>query len=185
MKVASTLRIPAELENLERIRRFVTKEATALGADPDAVPDLVLAVDEAATNIIMHGYLGETGTIEIEVGHQGDALVVRLCDQAVPFDPNDVPPPDLTMPLEERPIGGLGVYMMRQLVDQVIHRVPPQGGNELTLVKEEILSTHKEDTDDRFRPSGTGQSAGDHSGHPGRPGRLQLPGRNRQGQGDL
>jgi serine/threonine-protein kinase RsbW len=139
MNVASTLRIPAEPGNLREIRRFVTEAATALGADQDVVFDLVLAVDEAATNIIVHGYQGETGSIEIEVGQQGDALVVRLRDRAAPFDPSNVPPPDLTVPLEERSPGGLGVHMIRRLVDRVIHRVPSQGGNELTLVKERTV----------------------------------------------
>jgi serine/threonine-protein kinase RsbW len=138
MNVASTLRIPAALVNLREIRRFVREAATALGADPDAVSDLVLAVDESAANIIVHGYRGEEGIIEIEIGREKDALVVCLRDQAAPFDPNDVPPPDLTLPLEERPLGGLGVYMTRQLVDQVIHHVPLQGGNELILVKKRI-----------------------------------------------
>lgn len=143
MNVASTLRIPAERVNLREIRRFVREAATALGANPDAVSDLVLAVDEAAANIIVHGYQGEAGIIEIEIEQKGDALLVCLRDQAAPFDPNDVPLPDPTLPLEERPFGGFGVYMMRQLVDQVIHHVPPQGGNKLTLVKKGIVEHPK------------------------------------------
>ncbi len=143
MNAQSTLRVPAELRNLRIIRRFLEEKATALGANPEALYDVILAVDEAATNIMVHGYCGQPGPIEIQVGREGDSLLVRLRDRATPFDPHDVPPPDLSLPLEERPIGGMGVYMMKQLVDHVIHFVPPQGGNELTLIKKGIAKHRK------------------------------------------
>jgi serine/threonine-protein kinase RsbW len=107
----------------------------ALGVDAATIPDVVLAVDEAATNIILHGYQGQEGIIEIEVEQEGDALVVRLRDEAVPFDPTSVPLPDLTVPLEQRAPGGLGIYLIRQVMDEVAYRITSQGGNELTLVK--------------------------------------------------
>ena len=135
----SALRVSAELGNLGTIRDFVTERGMALGADLDALYDVILAVDEAATNAIVHGYRGRAGMIEIDIGREGEALVVCLHDQAAPFDSHGVPPPDPSLPLEKRPLGGMGVHMMRQLVDRVIHRVPPQGGNELTLVKNEIF----------------------------------------------
>jgi serine/threonine-protein kinase RsbW len=132
--------IAAELENLSVVRDFVAQQAMIHGADQSALYDLILAVDEAVTNIVVHGYRGQVGTIEIAVRREGDALLVCLHDQAAPFDPNGIPPPDLSLPLEERPIGGIGVYMMKQLVDRVIHRVSPQGGNELTLIKNGIFN---------------------------------------------
>lgn len=135
----STLCVSAELGNLSALRDFVTERGTALGADLGALYDVILAVDEAATNIVVHGYRGQPGMIEIEVRREGDALRVCLRDQAPPFDPHSVPPPDLSLPLEERPLGGMGIHMMKQLVDRVIHRVPPQGGNELTLIKKGIF----------------------------------------------
>ena len=131
----STMRMTAELKDLSVIRCFVQEAATALQADPIVIPDVVLAVNEAATNVIVHGYGGQPGIIEIKVGREGNSLVIRLRDQAPPFDPNDVPPPDLALPLEERPFGGMGVYLTKQIMDQVIHLVTPQGGNELTLKK--------------------------------------------------
>jgi serine/threonine-protein kinase RsbW len=143
MNGTSTLHIPAKLEALDALRRFVEKGATALGADPDALYDLVLATHEAAANTVVHGYQGRPGTIEVDVARQGDALVVRLRDQARPFDPTNLPPPDLDLPLEQRPVGGMGIYMMRQLVDQVIHQLTPQGGNELTLVKRGVFQPHQ------------------------------------------
>ena len=134
-----SLHVAAELKNLARIRRFVEKAATALGVDPADIPDLLLAVDEAATNIIVHGYQGQEGPIEIEVERQGDALLIRLRDAAAPFDPTAIPPPDLSLPLEERPIGGMGIYLIHRCMDQVSHSCPPQGGNELILIKKGVF----------------------------------------------
>ncbi len=135
MNTSSSLCIAAELKNLVEIRRTVQETATALGVDSAMIPDVLLAVDEAASNIIIHGYQGQGGAIEIEMEREGDALVIRLRDEAPPFDPAAIPPPDLTLPLEQRPIGGLGIYLMRQVMDEVTHRITPQGGNELTLLK--------------------------------------------------
>ena len=135
MEISVPLRIPAKLENLSAIRRFVRERATALGVDPDIVPDVLLAVDEAATNVVLHGYQGREGVVEIEVLREGDALVIRLRDEAEPFDPTSLPPPDLAAPLEERALGKMGVYLVRRVMDEMSHRTTLQRGNELTLVK--------------------------------------------------
>jgi anti-sigma regulatory factor (Ser/Thr protein kinase) len=135
LEISFPLRVPARLENLSEIRRFVRERATALDVDPDVIPDLLLAVDEAATNIVVHGYWGREGVIEIEVWREEDALVIRLRDEAETFDPTGTPPPDLAAPLEERALGKMGVYLIRQVVDEMSHRVTLQRGNELTLVK--------------------------------------------------
>jgi len=131
----STLRVAAELDNLAVIRRFVESAAAALDIDSATIGDIVQSVDESVTNIIEHGYRGAPGTIEVEVRREGDALMAILRDQAPPFDPTQRPPPDITLPLDERPLGGLGVYLTRMFMDQVKHRVTAEGGNELTLVK--------------------------------------------------
>jgi serine/threonine-protein kinase RsbW len=138
MNTCSSLRIAAELNNLAEIRRFVQETATALGIDPAVIPNLILAVDEAASNIITHGYQGQGGIIEVEVSREEDALVIRLRDEATPFDPTSVPPPDLILPLQQRPVGGLGIHLIRQVMDEMAYRIMPQGGNELTLVKRGI-----------------------------------------------
>jgi serine/threonine-protein kinase RsbW len=131
----TSLRIEAKLDNLNRIRHFVEERATKLGADPAAVSDVVLAINEAATNIVVHGYQKAPGLIEIEVRRKGGFLEVDVRDHAPAFDPTTVPAPDLTLPLDQRPYGGLGIFLIRKLVDKVIYRITAQGGNELTLVK--------------------------------------------------
>ncbi|MEJ2298931.1 MAG: ATP-binding protein [Woeseiaceae bacterium] len=123
------------MERLAEVRQFVQERATKLGVDADLIPDLLLAVDEAVTNIIVHGYDGRKGFVEIEMGRDGDALVIRLRDEAEPFDPTRVPPLDLGLSREERVLNGMGVYFMRQATDEMAHRITLQRGNELTLVK--------------------------------------------------
>jgi glutamate/tyrosine decarboxylase-like PLP-dependent enzyme/anti-sigma regulatory factor (Ser/Thr protein kinase) len=135
LEISTPLRIPADLERLAEIRRFVKERAMTLGVDPDLLPDLLLAVDEAATNSIVHGYKGREGFVEIEVGREGDALLVRLRDEAAPFDPTSVPPLDVTLPPEQRVLEGVGIYLIRQAMDEMTHRITLQRGNELTLVK--------------------------------------------------
>jgi anti-sigma regulatory factor (Ser/Thr protein kinase) len=135
LEISTPLRIPADLERLAEIRGFVRERATTLGVDPDVLPDVLLAVDEAATNTIVHGYSGREGFVEIEVGREGDALVVRLRDEAVPFDPTSVPPLDVTLPPEQRVLDGTGIYLIRRAMDEMTHRITLQRGNELTLVK--------------------------------------------------
>jgi serine/threonine-protein kinase RsbW len=133
--MASTLIIPAELKQLAALRRFVEDTAQSLQAGRGAVEDMILAVDEAATNIILHGYQGQPGDIQVEVSLEDGWLQVRLCDWAPLFDPTQVPPPDLTLPLERRRFGGLGVYLARQCMDEVSYCVSPEGCNQLTLRK--------------------------------------------------
>jgi serine/threonine-protein kinase RsbW len=106
------------------------------------VPTLVQAVDESATNIVVHGYRGRPGTIDVEVKGANDTLAVRLRDSAPLFDPTGVPPPDLSLPLDQRPIGGLGVHLTRKCVDEMIYRVTSEGHNELTLLKRNVTFNH-------------------------------------------
>ena len=132
------LRIAANLKNLATIRRFVEGAAKSGDGNPEAITDMIIAMNEAATNIIVHGYQGQPAIIEVEVGYNKDALVVCLRDQAPTFDPTSAPAPDLTLPLEQRPFGGMGIHMMRQLTDELTYRTTPDGRNELTLVKKDV-----------------------------------------------
>ncbi|MGQ0602135.1 MAG: ATP-binding protein, partial [Anaerolineales bacterium] len=99
--MSATLRISAELKNLDAIRDFVAESATALHASAKTVDDLILAVDEASTNIIRHGYRHQPGEIEIEMRRADDTLVIYLRDQAPPFDQTRLPNPNVTLPLEQ------------------------------------------------------------------------------------
>jgi serine/threonine-protein kinase RsbW len=129
------LRLTAGPKDLAQIRRFVQESSEAFGLAPGDVPDVLLAVDEAVTNIIVHGYAGRGGPVEIEITRSPGALVIRLRDEARPFDPTGVAAPDLTAPLEERAPGRLGTYLIRQVMSELIYRRQPGGRNELTMMK--------------------------------------------------
>jgi len=136
---APVLRVASDLENLSLVRRFVAEQGAALGAALDAVDDMILAVDECATNVVRHGYRGREGEIEVEVRRDADALIACLRDRADLFDPRIASLPDLSVPLEQRPLGKMGLFFVNQLVDRIEYAVRPGGGNELTLIIEAAI----------------------------------------------
>lgn len=135
MNTTATLHVTAELDNLSQIRRFIEETAASLTSDSDAVGDMVLATNEAVTNIIVHGYRRQNGMIEVAVEKQDGVLIVCLRDQAPLFDQTSVPTPDIAAPLHQRAIGGMGVHMMRHLTDDLHYQVTAAGENQLTLAK--------------------------------------------------
>ncbi len=132
------LKVTAERKDLAGMRAFVENAAAGEFVDKEALADMLLAVNEDLTNIILYGYHDRPGNIEIEVGYERDSLVVVIRDWAAPFDPSSVPPPDLSIPLELRPLGGMGVHMMRNFTDEMVYRPGPNGSNELVLVKKGV-----------------------------------------------
>jgi anti-sigma regulatory factor (Ser/Thr protein kinase) len=145
MSNAFPLRVAADVAQLAAIRAFVEQQAQALGVDAAEIYDLVLAVNEVATNIVVHGYRGQPGEIEIDLRRRGEAIEIRLRDHAPPFDPTHVPAPDLNLPLHKRPLGGMGVHVTRQIMDAMRYRAMPTGGNELTLVKRAIAARSRKE----------------------------------------
>jgi serine/threonine-protein kinase RsbW len=140
MENQATLCVQADLNELARIRDFVEIQAGALGVAPDVVYDLVLAANEIATNIVVHGYRGQPGTIEVELRSEGDAVEIVLRDQTPLFDPTLAPTPDTNLPLEKRPRGGMGIHLTRRLTDAMLHRLTRDGGNEVTLIKRGVVA---------------------------------------------
>ncbi|WP_438292941.1 ATP-binding protein [Streptomyces sp. HUAS TT7] len=120
----ATLRIPAALEQLDRVAEFVLALAAGSGLPDDSVYRLRLAADELATNIVMHGYRGVPGEILVAGGITPGQVWVRFQDDAPAFDPRQgMRPPALDVPLAERQIGGLGVYLAFTAVDSFDYRL--------------------------------------------------------------
>jgi serine phosphatase RsbU (regulator of sigma subunit) len=130
-----TRRFTAELNNLAAMREFVREAVARWGASTPVVEDLALAVDELTTNIISHGYGGRPDLIEIVVRREADGVLVQLRDSAPPFDPTQLPEFDPTLPLHLRPLGGMGVFLARRLVDALTYRRTADNRNEITLTK--------------------------------------------------
>lgn len=115
------------------LRSFVRQRVAKLGGSDDDKFAFQLATDEAAANIFEHAYAGQGGEIVIDVSRESDTLVVCIRDWGRPFNPDRVPPPDLDAPLEERPEGGLGLYLIRKFMDDVSFAFDPVQGNTITM----------------------------------------------------
>lgn len=126
----------AEFNNLDRIRDFVAQAALDAGLGDEEIYAVQLAVDEAATNIIEHAYRDIVGgQIEITCYRRTDGLAVILRDHGVSFDPSRIRQPNLKAKLSRRTVGGLGVHLIHQLMDEVRYQSEPGVGNVLTLFK--------------------------------------------------
>lgn len=135
----STLRthtFPACFDSLADIGAFVIRAAEDAGLDEHRISQVELAVDEASSNIIEHAYGTEgDGDIECTCRISDEGLTVILRDYGKPFDPQHVPEPDLDAELQERKAGGLGLYFIRQLMDEINFEFTSGAGNILTMVK--------------------------------------------------
>ena len=133
----ATLQITADLDELIQVRQFVETTIVPYISDQQTLSDIVLAVDEAVTNIIRHGYQQKKpGSIEITIRCEQNQIEIKLSDWSPNFDPTQVTSPNPNTPLSRRKPGGMGVYMMRQLTDEMQYCQLPDGRNELTLIKQ-------------------------------------------------
>ena len=136
MDTEHTHTFAGRFESLAAIGEFVNRAAEDAGLDERAVYAVQMAVDEACTNIIEHGYGGEgRGDVECTCRISDDNLTVVLRDDGCTFDPTIISPPDLSAALEEREGHGLGLFLMRRLMDEVHFNYESGSGNVLTMVK--------------------------------------------------
>lgn len=132
----SKITFTADFDNLDEIREFVGEEARQVGFSDKEIYSIQLAADEASTNIIEYAYAGvEDGKIDIDCSAADGGLKIVMRDRGKPFDPSSVPEPNVKADLSERKIGGLGIYLMRKLMDEVSYESSTGGGNVLTMVK--------------------------------------------------
>ncbi len=105
------------------------------GWPPDLVFRVKLVIEELGLNVANHGRDDKLPELEVTVTSEPDVLTIHISDDGTPFDPlNDAPPPDLTSSIEDRPIGGLGVHLVRTMMDEISYR-RAQGRNHLALTK--------------------------------------------------
>ncbi len=124
--------------DLPAIAAFIESSLKQAGVDPSAQFDLELAVEEACTNVIEHAYEGRGGELEVCFETRDADVCVTVRDWGRPFDPNHVARPDVSQPLEERQVGGLGLYLMEMLMDEVKFSFN-RDGNTLVMVKRDVV----------------------------------------------
>jgi serine/threonine-protein kinase RsbW len=131
-----TVQFAAKFEYLDEIRGFVGGIARTGGFSDKDVYNIQLATDEAASNIIEHAYEKvKDGVLELSCGVRDDLITIILIDHGESFDPSEIPLPDLKADLSDRKIGGLGIFLMRKLMDDVSYEVKAGQGNILTMTK--------------------------------------------------
>jgi anti-sigma regulatory factor (Ser/Thr protein kinase) len=131
------LRIPARADRLAQVRRRVAHALAPLALDRALADGLVLAVDEACANVVRHGYAGadEEGDIVVSLWREGAEIVVRVRDFAPPVDLRRLAPRD---PRALR-AGGLGLRLIRELMDEVTYSRPRRGGGNLLEMRKRLI----------------------------------------------
>lgn len=123
----------AHVENLPLLSEFVEQRADRFGLETKKKIGLLVALEEAFVNVCSYAYPAGEGEVELACGAQDDAFVLEIADKGRPFDVLSLPDPDTGLGIMEREIGGLGVYFIRSLTDDVSYR-RENGQNILRLV---------------------------------------------------
>ena len=130
------LKVLSKTENLSEIRDFVSENALKAGITSATIDSIILAVDEACTNIIKHAYkLSPQGEIIIKTDFDKDKFTITIIDYGKSFEPDKVPNPDLQKYYREHRVGGLGMYLMKSLMDDVEYTTIPGKYNKVLLSK--------------------------------------------------
>jgi serine/threonine-protein kinase RsbW len=136
MRDATTLKVEAVLENVPLAIDCVAQAAAACGCDTQALYQIQVAVDEVCANVVQHAYKGmEPGDMEVSCYYDDLTFVIRVRDWGRAFDPDSIAAPNLEAPLDERSLGGLGLFLVRQFMDGVEFTFDAERGNELVLTK--------------------------------------------------
>lgn len=132
----ATEKFPGRFESLAGIRKFVSAAAEEAGFDDKEIYAVELAVDEACANIIEHAYGGEgNGEIICICNDINNSLEIILKDDGKQFDPAGVTPPDFSIELEKLQPRGAGLFLIRNMMDDVDFKFSKDSGNELRMVK--------------------------------------------------
>jgi serine/threonine-protein kinase RsbW len=115
-----SIRIEADVREIERLNRLVRQFGELHDVPSRTLYAVNLALDELVTNAVLYGFDDPTGKeVLVKIATAGSELIASVCDGGRPFNPLDVKPPDLSAPLEDRELGGLGVHLVRSLMDHV------------------------------------------------------------------
>lgn len=134
--ISRQLTITNQVDEISRLAGFIDEMAGLANIDPAQAMSLNLALEEAVTNVVLYAYPeGQTGTVDILATVAGSQLTFVITDAGIAFDPTtEVAEADVTLSAEQRPIGGLGVFLVKQIMDTVSYR-RSDGKNILTLGK--------------------------------------------------
>ncbi len=132
------LTVDAVVGNIPKVTAFVDEQLEALGCPFMAQMQIDIAIDEIFSNIAYYAYDPEVGpaTVRVEVEEEPMAVSITFIDHGTPYDPLKIEAPDITLPLEKRPIGGMGIFMVRQSMDHVAYEY--RDGQNILLIRKNI-----------------------------------------------
>lgn len=131
-----SLKVPSSTENLALIRDFVSGIGAQVGFDENDAARLALAVDEACANVIEHAYqLEDTHEVTVRVVVDADEIKFDIIDTGLGFDPSQADQLKVEELIRQRKSGGLGLRLIRTIMDDVQYRIVPGEKNELRMVK--------------------------------------------------
>lgn len=136
MGIKRSLTVPGRFEYLATVADFIAESGHDAGFDQDLIFHVQMAVDEACSNVIEHAYQGQDkGDITLSCSCDEKEWVIAIYDTGRSFNPDSVPEPNLEPSLDDIKTGGLGLYFMRQLMDEVEFSFDKEKGNRLRMVK--------------------------------------------------
>ena len=119
MKVLADITVPARLESLEGLVKSATGSALQCGLAGESLYAVELVTEEAVVNVLKYSYPQGEGKVRLRCMGDRDRFVIEVTDWGVPFDATAQPAPDVTSPLEERPVGGRGIYLIKKMTDEM------------------------------------------------------------------
>lgn len=131
---AHRLQLPAEREKLDEVLAFVDGVLLPYDVGARTRNKIHVALDELFTNVASYAYGGKTGMATIECDVEDGTMRLKICDCGAPYNPLEQPEPDVTLGLADRPIGGLGVFLAKKLMDEM-HYEYCDGLNQVTMKK--------------------------------------------------
>lgn len=130
------LKIPSQSDNLAIIRDVVAKVASRVGFDTDEASKIELAVDEACTNVIKHAYTNNSNQmIEVSIKVDQKKLIIIVADKGKGFNPDEIKLPDLNKSIKEGRKGGLGLCLIKTLMDKVEFEIKPGSKTQVKMIK--------------------------------------------------
>ncbi len=135
-KLDNEIIVKSSTDNLSKIRTFTRKHAAGSGFDEDTVSKIILAVDEACTNIVKHAYhYFPQGEITINIKSNKSKFKITITDSGSKFNPNEIEEPNLREYHKQKKVGGLGMFLMKKLMDEVNYHTLTKDRNQVVLVK--------------------------------------------------
>lgn len=128
------MKLPATIEHLKTLVEFVSKHAEEQGFNSRRVKEIELATEEVLVNIINYAYPERSGDVEVSCRREdGTGFVIEISDNGIPFDPLSLPEPNFSPDILDRKVGGLGVFFIRKMMDEVLYR-REEGSNIIRLI---------------------------------------------------